>query len=129
MQPLMLVLSWLAPLLACRVQETQASAPAAPKVDEARALWERACAASGEAQRAPLLCFQLKADVLTRSGVQTNEAHIDYSYLAPDCIRFVLPSKNETGRFGPTPEQYWMQTPDNVVVLAGREYKEDRKNV
>ena len=130
MQPLLVVLSlWLTPLSAYRAQEAQAGAKPAPAADEARALWERACAASGEANRAPLNSFQLKADVLIRNGVQNNESHIDYSYLAPDCIRFVLPSKNETGRFGPAPEQYWMQTPDSVTVLAGREYKEDRKKV
>jgi hypothetical protein len=49
--------------------------------------------------------------------------------MAPDCIRFVLPSKNETGRSGPAPEQYWMQSKEQVVALAGREYKEDRKAV
>jgi hypothetical protein len=96
---------------------------------EARALWERMCAASGSASREPLAAFQLQAEVLTRTGVQTNEAKIDYRYLAPDCIRFMLPSKNMTGRFGPAQDQYWLQTRDGVVVLAGREYREDRKAV
>lgn len=96
---------------------------------EARALWERVCAASGDARREPLRAFQFRAEVLTRSGVQSNEAKIDLRYLAPDCIRFLLASGNETGRSGPAPEQYWMQTSESAVVLAGREYKEDRKTV
>src|SRR6185503_4475747 len=70
-----------------------------------------------------------RADVLTRQGVQTNEGKVDYRYLAPDCMRFVLPSKNETGRFGPAPEQYWLREGEEVVTLAGREYKEDRRQV
>jgi hypothetical protein len=96
---------------------------------DARALWERACKASGSAGRAPLEAFRLEAEVRTRSGVQSNDATIDLAHLAPDCIRFMLPSKNTTGCFGPAPEQYWLQSPDGVVVLAGREYKEDRKSV
>jgi hypothetical protein len=103
-----------------------ALAQAAP---EARAMWERVVAASGPAEREPIRAFQLQADVLTREGVQTNEMRIDYRYLAPDSIRFMLPSKNETGRFGPAPEQYWLKSGDQVVVLAGREYKEDRRAV
>jgi hypothetical protein len=121
MQRILIVLAALAPAL-------QQAAPAAPGKDEARELWTRVCAASGEAQRPPLISFQLKADVLTRSGVQTNEAHIDYRYLAPDCIRFVLPSKNETGRFGPAPG-----VPDAASRMrraaAGRGTREDRKKV
>jgi len=115
--------------LAPRSQEARAPEVSAPVADEARALWERVCAASGDATREPLSAFHLKADVLTRSGAQTNEAHIDYRYLAPDCIRFALPSKNETGRFGPAPEHYWTQTNDAVVVLSGRDYAQDRKAV
>jgi hypothetical protein len=96
---------------------------------EARALWERVRAASGDAQREPLRAFQFQAEVRARSGVQRNDAKIDLGYLAPDCIRFLLASGNETGRFGAAPEQYWMQTKECAVVLAGREYKEDRKAV
>jgi hypothetical protein len=110
-------------------QEAHPAPESAPVADEARALWERVCAASGDARREAITAFHLKADVLTRSGVQTNEAHIDYRYLAPDCIRFALPSRNETGRFGPAPEQYWTQTGDGIVVLAGRDYVQDRKSV
>ena len=106
-----------------------AAAAAAHIAPEARALWERVCAASGSASRAPLSAFQIEAEVLTRTGAGTNEAKIDYRYLAPDCIRFMLPSRNTTGRFGPAPEQYWLQSREEVVVLAGREYKEDRKAV
>lgn len=93
------------------------------------ALWAAVCAASGPASREPLQAFQLQAEVRTRSGVQTNEARIEYRYLAPDCIRFMLPSKNETGRFGPAPEHYWLRTGERVVALAGREFKEDRRAV
>src|SRR5262245_38400047 len=124
--------TWLAlPLaLVCGPQDAAANAGVPPAAEEARALWERVCAASGQVQREPLQAFHLTADVLTRQGVQTNEAtHIDYRYLAPDCIRFALPSKNETGRFGPAPEQYWTRAGENVVVLAGRDYAQDRKSV
>lgn len=96
---------------------------------EARVLWERVCKASGAAERAPLSAFRLEAAVRTRSGMQRNDADIDYRYLAPDCIRFILPNKKETGRSGPAPEQYWLRDGDQVVVLAGREYKEDRRSV
>src|SRR5262245_6489559 len=124
--------TWLAlPLaLVCRPQEAAANAGVPPAADEAHALWESICAASGEVQREPLRAFHLTADDLTRQGVQSNEAtHIDYRYLAPDCIRFALPSKNETGRFGPAPDQYWTRQNDAVVVLAGREFAQDRKSV
>lgn len=130
-----LLLALLVPLVAPgaparRAQEAAPTASDAPAVaSEARALWERVCAASGSASRAPLAAFQLQAEVLTRTGAGTNEAKIDYRYLAPDCIRFMLPSQNTSGRFGPAQEQYWLQSPDGVVVLAGREYKEDRKAV
>lgn len=102
---------------------------APPVAPEARATWERVCAASGDAQREPLQAFHFQADVRTRSGVQRNEMHLDLRYLAPDCIRFVLPSRSETGRFGPAPEQYWVRTRESVVVLAGREYVQDRRSV
>jgi len=94
---------------------------------EARTAFERLAKAAGDG--APITSFRLQADVLTRSGVQTNEMHVEYRYLAPDCIRFMLPSRNETGRFGPAPEQYWLKSSAEVVVLAGREYKEDRRLV
>jgi len=111
--------------------------PAAPQAElgspEARALWQKVCAASGEATREPIRAFQLRAEVLTRSapgsGVGSNEATIDYAYMEPDCIRFVLPSKRETGRFGPAQEQYWLQDGEELVVLAGRENKESRRSV
>ncbi|MSR62364.1 MAG: hypothetical protein EXS08_07965 [Planctomycetes bacterium] len=96
---------------------------------EARALWQRVCGASGNAAREPIRAFQLRAEVLTRSGVGSNEGTIDYAYMEPDCIRFVLPNKKETGRFGPAPEQYWLKDGKEVVALAGREYKEDRRAV
>jgi hypothetical protein len=141
--------TFLALALACQTPEP-ASAPPPAAPPDAHALWERLCKASagvgknaasadktdadkaGASQpaREPLRAFQLQADVLTRNGVQTNQAHIDYRFLAPDCIRFVLPSQNETGRFGPAQEQYWLKKADgNVIVLAGRDFKEDRRSV
>lgn len=123
--PLLITLTALAcPTLA--QTPTPATSSASP---EARALWERACRASGPAEREPLRAFQLTAEVRSRTGVQSNDAKIDYRFLAPDCIRFALPSKNETGRFGPAPEQYWLKSGEGVVVLAGREFKEDRRAV
>jgi len=132
MQPLVPLLS-LALALAPRAQEpapaaAPASAPSAT-TPEARALWERVCKASGSADRPPLSAFQLQAEVRTRTGAGANDLTIDYRYLAPDCIRFMLPSKRMTGRFGPAPEQYWVMSPTGVVVLAGREWKESRKEV
>jgi len=106
-----------------------AQTPAAPGEDPAAALFQRLCAASGPAERAPITAFRLVAEARTRSGVQTNDLDIDYRYLAPDCIRFVLPSKNETGRFGPEEKQYWLKSGKETIVLAGREYKEDRRQV
>jgi hypothetical protein len=106
----------------------QTPPPTAPALD-APALWQRVCAASGSAAREPVQAFLLQADVLTRSGVQSNQLRIDFRYLAPDCVRFMLPSKNETGRSGPRPEDYWLRSGDDVVVLAGREYQEDRRKV
>lgn len=103
--------------------------PAPDQGPDARTLFARVCAASGPAERAPLSAFRLVAEARTRNGVQTNDLEIDYRYLAPDCIRFRLPSKNETGRFGPDEKSYWLKSADETVVLAGREYKEDRRQV
>lgn len=127
-----------APLLTPLAPPSQGAQESAPSAKTAKArtaettaeeLWSALCAASGDAQRPPLEAFQLRADVRTRSGVQVNDLHVDYRYLAPDCIRFLLPSKNETGRYGPAQEQYWVRSRDQVVTLAGREYKEDRVKV
>lgn len=121
----------LAPTAACASPQQAAPASDVPvqAPPEARAVWDELCRASGSATREPLRAFTLRAEVRVRSGVQVNDTRVDYRYLAPDCIRFVLPSNNETGRFGPAPEQYWLQSRDDVVVLAGREYKEDRRKV
>ncbi len=119
-------------LLALLLSSSQAGNQSAVEraAPEARKAWERLCAASGSPSREPITAFHLKAEVLTRSaGAQNNELRIDYRYLAPDCIRFMLPSHNETGRFGPAQEQYWLKSRKEVVVLAGREYKEDRRQV
>jgi len=122
---------FLAPLLlaACAALQSPAQAPAETPGSDARALFTRVCAASGPAERAPLTAFRLVAEARTRNGVQTNDLEVDYRYLAPDCIRFRLPSKNETGRFGPEEKQYWLKSGDETVFLAGREYKEDRRQI
>lgn len=123
--------SLLAALALVLAAQQPAPAPAAPAVGtpEARALWEKVCAASGEATREPIHAFRLRAEVLLRTGVQSNEGTIDYAYLEPDCIRFMLADKRETGRSGPAPEQYWLKEGAEVVTLAGRDYKEDRLKV
>lgn len=121
----------LVPLAAAAPQDEPAPARAATTTpsDPARELFDRMVVASGRAGRAPLTAFHLRADVLVRSGVQSNETHIDYRWLAPDCVRFMLPSRNETGRFGRRKDQYWLESEDGVLVLAGREYAEDRRQV
>jgi len=116
----------LAPLALASPHQSQALEQASP---EARAAWQRLCAVSASPAREPITAFHLKADIRTRSGVQTNDTRIDYRYLAPDCIRFMLPSRNETGRFGPAQEQYWLKAGKEVVTLAGREYEQDRRQV
>jgi len=118
-----------APQAAGPAQESAPTPQTLPGSPEAQELWRRVCAASGPAERAEIQAFRLKAEVLTRSGVQTNEATIDYAYLAPDCIRFMTPSRGETGRYGKAQDQYWLREGDEVVVLAGREYVEDRRLV
>jgi hypothetical protein len=124
---MLLLPSFLSAILLAPVQATQS--PAQPPEARPRALWERVCAATASAAREPVKAFVLEADVLNRSGVQSNQLRIDFAYLAPDCVRFMLPSKNETGRFGPQPEQYWLRSDKEVVTLAGREYTEDRRKV
>jgi len=128
---------WMAPALWSCLVFAQSGAAATPPQEpaaaaaevQARAAFERLCAASGPEAREPITAFVLQADVLTRSGVQTNEMRIEYRYLAPDCIRFMLPSRQETGRSGLAQEKYWLKDGQDVVVLAGREYKEDREQV
>jgi hypothetical protein len=115
-----------APLAAQPFQEQGALAQAAP---EARAVWERLLAVTASDAAQPISAFRLAADVLTRSGAQTNEMDIDYRYLAPDCIRFVLPSRLETGCSGRGREDYWLKDKEEIVVLAGRDYAEDRRRV
>jgi len=111
-------------------QETPSAGALQGATPRARALWERVCQASGAVERPPLTAFQLQAEVRIREGMQRNDLEIDYRYLAPDCIRFRLPTKNETGRFGPAQEQYWLRGADgSVVQLAGREYGTDRSKV
>lgn len=95
----------------------------------ARAAWERLLAASRSGSE-PIRAFELRAEVLTRDGVRTNEARIAYRYLAPHFIRFNLSQNRETGR-GPGVGQsaYWLRDREEVVVLEGRERTEDRRMV
>ena len=106
--------------------QSASASPAA--VTDARAAWQLV-SRSGRTAADPIAAFRLSADVLTRDGVQTNETQVDYRYLAPDCIRFVLPSQRETGRFGPKQRDYWLKDKEEVVTLAGRDYAEDRRLV
>ncbi len=101
--------------------------PAASPADAAHDVWTRFLAASATRGGAPISAFSLRAEVLTRQGVQTNETKVDYRYLAPDCIRFLLASGRETGRSGPKQRDYWLKDLDEVVNLSGAEYEEDRR--
>lgn len=114
-----------APAAADGAATEDALAQASP---EARDAWQRVCAA-GRAEGSapePIRAFTLRADVLTRDGAQSNEAEVAYRYLAPDLIRFSLPSGRETGK-GPGigRSAYWLKDKDEVVTLDGREHGED----
>ncbi len=105
-------------------------AAAAPAAREAWQHLLRASQVSDPAERAPISAFTLRANALRREGVQTNETEFDVAYLAPDCVRFALPSGQRTGRFGPKARDYWVQTKDGAVQkLVGRDYAEDRRQV
>ncbi len=98
---------------------------------EAREAWERVLAASAgnDAKRAPISAFTLRAEAVFRDGVKRNEATFDYRYLAPDCIEFALPSGSKTGRSGAKQRDYWLDSKDGLVELAGFEYEEDRRQI
>ena len=125
-------MSWPALALLCALsagsaQDAQEKAEGASP--EAQAAWARLVAATSSAPGQPITAFRLEADVLTRQGAQTNETEIDYRYLAPDCIRFLLPNRLETGRFGSGREDYWLKDKDEIVVLASRDYVQDRRQI
>jgi len=106
--------------------------PAEPKAEEpeARAAWQSFLdAMRGEAPSEPITAFSLEASVLTRSGVQSNEMTVEYRYLEPECIRFLLPSHKEVGRFGAKQREYWLQDRKETVVLSGRDHQADRRQI
>lgn len=104
--------------------------PAASAAADAEEAWQSFLeAARGGKDTAPITAFRLSADVLIRDGVQTNELKIDYRYLEPACIRFRLPDQKEVGRFGAKQREYWLRDREEVVVLAGRDYVQDRKQI
>lgn len=100
---------------------------------EALVLWAQLLHASGglgSLERDPIKAFKLQASVLTRNGVESNESEFSYSYLAPDCIKFSLPSDNVMGRFGKKPKEYWLRTPEGeVTVLSSSDYLQDRRTI
>lgn len=102
---------------------------------EARALWQALVDASRGEAAERIDAFHVRAQVLTRDGVKSNEVEVEYRFLEPHYIRFSVPSKRgtgscETGR-GPGEGQkaYWLKDGEEVVVLQGRETSEDRELV
>ena len=102
----------------------------------ARAAWARLLEASrttgvaADLPPAPITSFHVKMGIRTREGVQTNETEdVEYRYLAPDCVRFRLPSQREVGRSGLAQRDYWLLDGDELVELVGREYEEDRRQI
>ena len=79
---------------------------------------------------APPQAFHLRADIQTRDGANTNELKIDYSFLSPSYVRFLLPSNRQTGR-GPGRglSSYWLKDGEDVQRLDTRDNKEDRRQV
>ena len=103
-------------------QEPKAVDPAA------EAAWRSVIAATTiPGERKPISAFELRAEVLTRQGIQSNQFDATYRFLSPHYIRFGLGVSRETGR-GPGKGQnaYWLKDKDAVTVLSGREYKQDR---
>jgi hypothetical protein len=109
-----------------------AAIPAEVGGPEARALWQRVCAAArvGAGPHEAITAFEIEADVRTREGVQRNDMRVEYRFLAPDCIRFQLPSGRETGKAsGSEQRSYWLRDGEERVSLVGRENAEDRRLV
>ncbi|HED66992.1 MAG TPA: hypothetical protein ENJ09_15730 [Planctomycetes bacterium] len=100
---------------------------ASPAAREAWARFVHAARPDGGTE--PIQSFRLHAEGLRRDGVQTNETKFDYSYLAPDCIRFALPDGNETGRRGRRQRDYWKLAKNGVTRLVGRDFAQDRRLV
>ena len=108
---------------------------------EAVAAWLRMLAASHPAAASPGVgdgqvtpapnSFHLEAEVVTRDGSSTNQLDVDYSFLSPHFVRFLLPSNRQTGR-GPSGKglsSYWLKDGEKVQRLDTRENKEDRRLV
>ncbi len=108
---------------------TQDSAPA-PSDPKAEGCWSSFLAASGSRKETPpITAFHLRADIVTREGVQTNELRTEYRFLAPDSIRFLLSSGREIGRSGPKQRDYWLKDKDEIVPLVGADHERDRRDV
>ncbi len=98
---------------------------------EALETWARLESAStGGVRQDPITAFRLRAELRLREGVQSNDLDsFEVSYLAPDCIRFLLDRSSETGRFGRKAREHWVRTKEGVTTLAGRDYAPDRKQI
>jgi len=100
----------------------------------AAAAWRRMLA-SGRAtpeatDQPPPRAFRLQANVVTKDGANTNQLDVDYRYLGPNHVRFLLPSGRETGRgTGRGLSAYWLLDGGEVHRLDTRENKEDRRQV
>lgn len=115
-------------LAAAPAQEATKTPPAD---DAAQGTWARVCAAMtlpGEKQE--IRAFALRADVVTREGVQSNQFEAVYRYLHPHYIRFQIETGVETGRGpGKGDKAYWQRDGERVTVLSGREQIESRNLV
>jgi len=128
----------LLPGLSPAAQEEPASPNAAVlehASEGARVAWQRLLRSEGSSAGGPIDAFHLRAEVRSRDGVRRNDLIAEYRFLNPHFIRFALPGKKgttrrETGR-GPGAGQkaYWLRDGEEVHVLQGRDYTEDRRLV
>lgn len=113
----------------------QDPAPAPPVVEPApdpaaQALWGRLQAATRAPEvTEPVTAFHVVATIRVRGeGVERNDVpRAEYTYLAPNYVRFRIDAARETGRGpGKGDAAYWMREKDRVTTLAGREFSTDR---